>query len=117
MARKCLSTRTLSLKDDLASSAISTEATSFAPWFVSIDSSDLIVSGFHIGRRRDWADEGRRELVWLDVQEENGVWFYSVWRCGTNKPEHVSDWDMAFRVGGLRSMPEELLELQAIAVH
>jgi hypothetical protein len=71
------------------------------------------VSGYHIARRHEWADSGRQELVWLEVDELDGEWTWSVWRCGAGKPEDPMEWEFTLRVGGIRSMPAETLDLEA----
>lgn len=84
-----------------------------SPRFVPCHDGDEMRSGWHVGRRLDWDDPGRFEVVWLDVQEDEDGFSLGVWRAGTSKPEHPYEWAFQVRIGGFRSMPAEPLELSA----
>lgn len=113
MAKKTDSTRPLHAQGGPVSAAIRAVREPATPWFTPVDSETMMVTGYHLGRRRDWDDAGRQELVYLLIEEHDGEWNYGVWRCGGGKPEHPGDWDFTLRVGGIRCMPEDPLDLVA----
>lgn len=98
---------------EVGSAAIRAVREPVAPFFVPVRLEDEARSGWHLGRRHDWADSGREEIVWLDVQEHGGECWLSVWRAGGGKPESPEDWTFSLRVGGVRSTPDETLDLIA----
>lgn len=113
MAKKHPNTRPIHAPNGPVSAAIHAVREPVAPWFTPVQAADPMQAGFHLGRRRDWSDSGRQELVWLDVFEVDGAWTYAVYRCGSRKPEHPGEWEFTLRVSGIRSMPEEPIELTA----
>ena len=113
MAKKHPTTRPLHAQGGPVTAAIRAVREPVAPWFSPVQAADPMVSGFHLGRRHDWEDAGRQELVYLLVEEHDGEWGYSVWRCGGGKPENPADWDFTLRVGGIRCMPADPIDLNA----
>lgn len=113
MAKRSNTTRPLHAPNGPVTAAIRAVREPVSPFFVPVRDGDHMVSGWHLGRRHDWSDSGRQEMVWLDVQEDESGWSYGVWRCGGGKPEHPDHWDFALRIVGVRSMPADPLDLSA----
>ena len=113
MATKTNTTRRMIAKGGPVTAAVRAVREPVAPWFAPVQAADPMQAGFHLGRRLDWDDSGRQELVFLDVFELDGSWTYAVYRCGSRKPEHPGEWEFTLRVGGIRSMPDEPLDLTA----
>ncbi|MFC6792950.1 hypothetical protein ACFQE0_27370 [Methylobacterium komagatae] len=113
MARKTSNTRPIHAQGGPVTRAIAAVRQPTAPWFVTLEPDDLITSGYHLGRRRDWDDQGREEIVFLLVDHDEAGWMWSVWRCGGGKPENPEEWEFTLRLGGIRSMPADPLDLSA----
>lgn len=113
MAKTRNSTRPIHAQGGPVTRAIAAVREPTAPWFVTLEPDDPIASGYHLGRRRDWDDQGREEIVFLLVDHDEDGWRWSVWRCGGGKPEDPAEWFFTLRLGGIRSMPDETLDLEA----